>query len=100
MGEMLATPKFDEEKFRKNAGLDFYVKYSGLNPDGTRYHGCKYCYSEKGEYDDEIIVNVLNSSIAADGAVYMKTILKPAKSIVFHSLDGMVEIGMNNNLIF
>lgn len=26
--------------------------------------------SEKGEYDDEIIVNVLNSSIAADGAVY------------------------------
>lgn len=26
--------------------------------------------SEKGEYDDEIIVNVLSSSIAADGAVY------------------------------
>lgn len=26
--------------------------------------------SEKGEYDDEIIVNVLNSSIAADGTVY------------------------------
>ena len=47
MDEMLATPKFDEEKFRKNAGLDFYVKYSGLNLDGTRYHGCKYCYSEK-----------------------------------------------------
>lgn len=26
--------------------------------------------SEKGEYDDEIIVNVLSSSIASDGAVY------------------------------
>jgi hypothetical protein len=26
--------------------------------------------SEKGEYDDEIIVNVLSSSIATDGAVY------------------------------
>lgn len=26
--------------------------------------------SEKGEYDDEIIVNVLSSSIVADGAVY------------------------------
>lgn len=47
MEEMLSTPKFDEEKFRKNTGLDFYVKYSGLNPDGTHYHGCKYCNSEK-----------------------------------------------------
>ena len=47
MDEMLATPKFDEEKFRKNAGLDFYVKYSGLNHEGKRYHGCKYCNSEK-----------------------------------------------------
>ena len=47
MDEMLATPKFDEEKFRKNTGLDFYVKYSGLNPEGKRYHGRKYCNSEK-----------------------------------------------------
>ena len=26
--------------------------------------------SEKGEHDDEIIVNVLSSSITSDGAVY------------------------------
>jgi len=47
MDEMLAAPKFDEAKFRTAAGLDFYVKYSGINPEGKRYHGCKYCNSEK-----------------------------------------------------
>jgi len=61
--KLLALWGFTERK--KNTGPKpmTYLYTSGQNAS-------MFEISEKGEYDDEIIVNVLSSSIAADGAVY------------------------------
>lgn len=66
-----------EEYFRKQlAQWGFTEREKNTKPESMTYlytydqNASRFEISEKGEYDDEIIVNVLSSSIAADGAVY------------------------------
>lgn len=61
--KLLALWGFTERKKNTDPKPMTYLYTSGQNAS-------MFEISEKGEYDDEIIVNVLNSSIAADGAVY------------------------------
>lgn len=65
------------EYFRKLLALwGFTERKKNTDPEPMTYlytpdqMASMFEISEKGEYDDEIIVNVLKSSIAADGAVY------------------------------
>lgn len=66
-----------EEYFRKQlAQWGFAERKKNTDPEPNTYlytydqNASMFEISEKGEYDDEIIVNVLSSSIASDGAVY------------------------------
>lgn len=66
-----------EEYFRKQlAQWGFTEREKNTKPESMTYlytydqKASMFEISEKGEYDDEIIVNVFSSSIATDGAVY------------------------------
>lgn len=61
--KLLALWGFTERKKNTDPKPMTYLYTSGQNAS-------MFEISEKGEYDDEIIVNVLSSSIVADGAVY------------------------------
>lgn len=61
--KLLALWGFTERKKNTDPKPMTYLYTSGQNAS-------MFEISEKGEYDDEIIVNVLSSSIASDGAVY------------------------------
>lgn len=61
--KLLTLWGFTERKKNTDPKPMTYLYTSGQNAS-------MFEISEKGEYDDEIIVNVLSSSIASDGAVY------------------------------